>query len=223
MNKLLAAYQAIVGYFHSPAFVACCQRSAPLAIAAQKMLDHIRAADFLAPLLLRLYLVPIFWMAGTKKLLNFGNTVEWFGNADWGLGLPLPGLLAFLVTSGEVFGALFLLFGFAVRWISLPLMATMVMAAVAVHWKNGWLAIASSGDLFSTDRTMAAVAQLQKAKEILTQYGDMAELSRYGDLVMLNNGIEFAATYFIMLLVLLFMGGGRYVSVDYWLRKRYIG
>ncbi|MEF1306676.1 AraC family transcriptional regulator, partial [Vibrio owensii] len=36
---------------------------------------------------------------------------------------------------------------------------------------------------------------------------------------MLNNGMEFAATYFVMLLVLFFYGGGRYVSLDYWLRK----
>ncbi|HEX5635541.1 MAG TPA: DoxX family protein, partial [Gammaproteobacteria bacterium] len=32
------------------------------------------------------------------------------------------------------------------------------------------------------------------------------------------NGIEFAATYLIMLLVLFFYGAGRYVSADYWLQ-----
>jgi uncharacterized membrane protein YphA (DoxX/SURF4 family) len=36
---------------------------------------------------------------------------------------------------------------------------------------------------------------------------------------MLNNGMEFAATYFVMLLVLLVYGGGRYVSLDYWLKR----
>ena len=30
--------------------------------------------------------------------------------------------------------------------------------------------------------------------------------------------IEFAATYFIMLLVLFFMGAGKYLSIDYYLR-----
>ena len=39
---------------------------------------------------------------------------------------------------------------------------------------------------------------------------------------MLNNGIEFAATYFVMLLVLFFIGAGRYASIDYWLRKRFM-
>jgi len=33
----------------------------------QTLLDRTRQADFLAPLLLRLYLAPIFWMAGTSK------------------------------------------------------------------------------------------------------------------------------------------------------------
>jgi len=37
----------------------------------------------------------------------------------------------------------------------------------------------------------------------------------------LNNGIEFAATYFIMLLALFFTGAGRYASVDYWVRRKY--
>nr|MBF4390077.1 AraC family transcriptional regulator [Vibrio anguillarum] len=32
-------------------------------------------------------------------------------------------------------------------------------------------------------------------------------------------GMEFAATYFVMLMVLFIYGGGRYVSLDYWLKK----
>jgi uncharacterized membrane protein YphA (DoxX/SURF4 family) len=39
--------------------------------------------------------------------------------------------------------------------------------------------------------------------------------------VILNNGIEFAATYFIMLLALFFIGAGKYLSVDYWIARRY--
>jgi putative oxidoreductase len=40
--------------------------------------------------------------------------------------------------------------------------------------------------------------------------------------MILNNGIEFAATYFVMLLALFFMGGGRWVSLDDWLRRRHL-
>ena len=34
------------------------------------------------------------------------------------------------------------------------------------------------------------------------------------------NGIEFAATYSLMLLSLLCFGGGRYLSLDYWVSKK---
>ena len=37
--------------------------------------------------------------------------------------------------------------------------------------------------------------------------------------MVLNNGIEFAATYFIMLLVLFFTGAGNYISLDYWIAR----
>ena len=195
----------------------------PTAQKVHSLLDKSRLADFLGPLLLRLYLAPIFWMAGTNKLSNMEGTIEWFGNSDWGLGLPFPTLMAYMATFTEIFGAIFLLFGFALRYISLPLMFTMVVAALTVHWQNGWLAIAEgAGSLFANERTLGAVERLDKAKEILREYGNYDWLTGNGSFVVLNNGIEFAATYFVMLLVLFFIGAGKYVSVDYWLRKRFM-
>ena len=194
-----------------------------IATQVHSLLDKTRNADFLGPLLLRLYLAPIFWMAGTKKLSNMDGTIEWFGNTEWGLGLPFPTLLAYMATYTEIFGALFLLFGFALRYISVPLLATMVVAAVTVHMKNGWLAIAEgTGSLFANERTIDAIERLDKAKEILREYGNYDWLTSNGSFVVLNNGIEFAATYFVMLLVLFFIGAGNYVSIDYWLRKRFM-
>jgi uncharacterized membrane protein YphA (DoxX/SURF4 family) len=187
------------------------------------LFDRSRLADFLGPLLLRLYLAPIFWMAGTKKLANMESTIEWFGNPDWGLGLPFPTLMAYLATYTEIFGAVFLLFGFALRYISLPLMFTMGVAAVTVHWKNGWLAIAEGpGSMFANERTIGAIERLDKAKEILHEVGNYDWLTSQGSIVVLNNGIEFAATYFVMLLLLFFIGAGRYVSIDYWLHQRFM-
>ena len=119
-----------------------------LATKAQMYLDKINVTDFIAPLLLRLYLVPVFWMAGSMKLGSMESTIEWFGNPDWGLGLPLPFLMAWAATLTEVVGAIFLFFGFATRWISIPLIITMIVAAVTVHLPNGWLAIAEGGGLF---------------------------------------------------------------------------
>jgi len=182
----------------------------------------IQKADFLAPLALRLYLAPIMWMAGMHKVTGFESTVAWFGNADWGLGLPFPTLLAGLATGTEVLGALFLLFGFAVRWISIPLLITMLVAAISVHMQNGWLAVAESTGIFANERTIAAAERLSAAKEILQQHGNYGWLTEYGNFVILNNGIEFAMTYSIMIFALIFTGGGRYVSVDYWIKQRFI-
>jgi uncharacterized membrane protein YphA (DoxX/SURF4 family) len=176
-----------------------------------ELLNQTRAADFLAPLALRLYLAPVFWMAANNKWNPFDanssldNTIAWFANPDWGLGLPMPELMAYLAWSAEYFGAIALVLGVAVRWVSIPLMITMIVAAVTVHLENGWLAIAES------------TPQLEKAREILQQHGNYDWLTEPGSFVILNNGIEFAATYFIMLLVLFFIGAGKYVSVDYWL------
>lgn len=212
-----------------------------LANFAQDLLDRTRALDFLAPLALRLYLVPVFWMAGSKKLgidptfssgigewfanlknVSVADTAAWFGNPDWGLGLPQPELMAWAASLTELFGAILLLFGFAVRWISIPLMVTMVVAIVSVHWHNGWLAISEgAGSVFATDRTIAAVERLERGKSILQENGNYDWLTEHGSFTMLNNGIEFAATYFIMLLALFFIGAGRWVSVDDWIYRRF--
>lgn len=187
----------------------------------QGMMDATRAVDFLGPLALRLYLVPIFWMAGTEKIAGFENTVNWFGNPDWGLGLPFPLVMASLAVGAEIIGAILLLIGLGVRWICVPLMVTMWVAAVAVHLQNGWLAIATGSGIFATERTVGAVERLGRAKSILKENGNYEWLTEHGNFVVLNNGIEFAATYFIMLLALFFIGGGRYVSLDYWIAQKW--
>lgn len=184
----------------------------------QTFLDKTGYVDFLAPLFLRLYLVPIFWEAGTRKLKHFSATSSWFGQ---GLGLPMPEVMAFLAVATEAGGAVLLFLGLGTRWISVPLMITMIVALVTVHWQNGWLAIASTGGFFATERTYNAIENLERAKAILREHGDYASLTESGSFVMLNNGIEFAATYFIMLLTLFFTGGGRYVSVDYWIDRKF--
>ena len=189
---------------------------------AQDILDKlVEALGFIGPLLLRLYLVPIFWIAGSKKIGSMESTIEWFGNPDWGLGLPFPTFLAWAASLTEAGGAILLLVGLGVRWISIPLMATMVVAMVTVHLENGWLAIAEGAGFFATDRTMGAIDRLDRAKDILKEHANYNWLTENGSLVMLNNGIEFAATYFIMLLALLVIGGGKFASVDYWIAKKF--
>jgi len=184
--------------------------------AMQCALNTTRAIDFLAPLAMRFYLAPVMWMAANTKWnpldanSSLDSTIQWFGNPDWGLGLPYPELLGYLAWSTEYFGAILLVLGLAVRWISIPLMVTMVVAAVTVHWENGWLAIAEPN------------AQLEAGRALLKQHGNYDWLTETGNFVILNNGIEFATTYFIMLLALFFMGAGKYFSIDYWLAKKYM-
>jgi len=201
-------------------------------------LNMTRQLDFLAPLLLRLYLGPVFISAGINKLVAWDNTVAWFGNADWGLGLPLPGLMAFLAVSAELVGGFLLILGLATRYIAVPLMITMLVAAFSVHGGNGWFAIAPSDPSTSMAKPLAAVGlpgagaslenseevsrRLAAARSLLREHGNYNWLTGRGSIVILNNGIEFAATYFIMLLSLFFTGAGRYISLDYWFTARFL-
>lgn len=177
-------------------------------------------------LLVRLYLAPVMAQAGWLKLSDFDSTVDWFGNADYGLGLPFPVALAALAALSEFLGAWMLLVGLATRLVAVPLMITMLVAMTTVHWQHGWLAIADAnswladGTLLHNPSVMAAPEKLDAARSLLAEHGYIDWLTSSGNFVILNNGIEFAATYFIMLFILFSFGGGRYVSVDYFIQQR---
>jgi uncharacterized membrane protein YphA (DoxX/SURF4 family) len=179
----------------------------------QGWLDMTRKVDFLGPLALRLYLAPVFWVAGTNKLDGMDNVINWFGNPDWGLGLPFPALMAWLAVSTEVLGAVALLVGFATRWFCIPLMIQMVVAATMVHWHNGWQAVADPMSPFANANVQGAVERLDKAKDLLREHGNYEWLTETGNFIVSNNGIEWAVTYFLMLLALFFTGAGK-ISLD---------
>lgn len=199
------------------------------------LLNKTRSLDFSVLLLMRLLLAPVFISAGMHKLANFGDIVSWFGNAEWGLGLPFPMLMAVLATAAELVGGIFLLAGLMTRLVAIPLMITMLVAAFSVHWQHGWFAIAPSNPATSAAQPLAIIGvpaaqrslensvevgeRLQRARGLLREHGNYDWLTEHGGLVVLNNGIEFSAIYFIMLLALFFYGAGRYVSADYWLAR----
>jgi len=215
----------------------------------RNFLNKLPAFDGIPALLLRLYLAPVFIMAGFSKtqllsedvsglaaFMADPNIVAWFGNSDWGLGLPFPALLANLVILVEFFGGWLLLVGALTRLISIPLMFTMVIAATTVHIDNGWFAITPTNpdisaakvlDWLGVDQAQASLDnstdtanRLAKMREILAENGNTDWLYGNGNIVVLNNGVEFSVTYFIMLLALFFIGAGRYTSVDYYMSKR---
>jgi len=185
-------------------------------------LDKIKLLDFTAPLLLRIYLSPIFIMAGWGKLSDLDNTSYFFGEM---LGMPFPGLMAVLAGGTEFLGGIALLIGFATRWFSIPLMITMLVAALTAHWQHGWHALPETTLVmpweWRTDLINEAIERRDAARSLLEEYGNYDWLTEAGSITILKNGIEFAATYFIMLLPLLFTGAGR-LSVDYFLRKRFM-
>ncbi|MEE9160605.1 MAG: DoxX family protein [Gammaproteobacteria bacterium] len=195
---------------------------------AQDIFDKIRSAvDFIGPLLLRIYIVPVFWIASNNKWNPFDSdssldsVIQWFGNTEWGLGLPFPTLMAYMAWGTEYFGAILLALGLATRWISIPLMCTMIVAAVTVHWENGWQAVHDLSSPHASANAGEAIERLSRAKDILKEHGNYEWLTEHGNFIVSNNGIEWAATYFIILLALFVTGGGKVVSVDYWLAKKF--
>lgn len=191
----------------------------------QQIVARLQVADGIPLLLLRLYLAPVMIQAGWNKASSFDSIVDWFGNDDYGLGLPMPFVMAFLATAAELVGGVLLLLGALTRLVSIPLMVTMIVAMMSVHAKNGWLAIADAsswladGTILLNENIMAAPEKLAAAKSLLQEHGHYDWLTSSGNFVVLNNGIEFAATYFIMLLVLFIYGGGRFFSVDFYVNK----
>ena len=217
----------------------------------QSIINALPAFDGIPALLIRLFLGPVFIMAGYSKLqlgspditglsvfLVNPNIIEWFGNSEWGLGMPFPWLLAHLAAWVEFFGGWLLMVGLATRLLTIPLMFTMVIAATTVHLENGWFAIAptntetSAANVFnwlgfeSAEESLADSEQsgikLNRMRGILEENGNTEWLYENGTIVVLNNGIEFASTYFIMLLALLFIGAGRYTSIDHYLKSYYL-
>ena len=166
---------------------------------------------------------PLF-EAGFNKLNNFDGTVDWFGNADYGLGLPIPAVLAGLTIAAELGGSVLLLLGLFTRIAALPLIVVMVGAALTAHLPFGWLAIASDHSLwFGQMEGAMKLAELESAIQaagvtnpgLLLAY--VATLD-HGSLAVLNGGMEFAVTYLLFLLVLVSRGAGL-LSIDAIVRR----
>jgi uncharacterized membrane protein YphA (DoxX/SURF4 family) len=169
----------------------------------------LRGLDFLPPLLLRLFLAPLLYVSGSQKLGMFTgeyskwNPLSWFNTdnpihqaTSAGLakmpfiGDSLAGVLTTSIGWLEIIGALLLLIGFAVRWISLPLLA--LVALTAIVGLNGQDIVATLKDMLLTHG-----------------YTDMS-----------SSTFSKAVIYFLMLLTLFFMGAGRFFSVDWFLHRR---
>ena len=165
------------------------------------------------PLLgLRLLLAYAFYGPAMMKWGDMSSTIAWFGNPEWGLGLPFPTLNAYLAATTEILGVWLLIFGFGTRIIAIPMFFTMIMAYVTVHSGHGWLAIGSA------DADPEIAERIGFAREILKENGDYTWLTEKGSFVILQNGAEFVVIYMIMLLTLMTFGSGR-ISLDHLIGK----
>ena len=178
-----------------------------------------RRLEFIAPLLVRIFLAPIFIYSGWVKLSGIENTASYFEYLD----IPAPVLMAWLAGLAEFLGGWALLLGLAVRAAAVPLMVTMVVAAVTAHWDNGWHVLPETTLTvpweWRPDLIEGAVERRDMARSILREHGNYGWLTGTGPVTILKNGIEFAATYFIMLLMLYFYGAGK-LSIDHLLRRK---
>ena len=190
---------------------------------ACSVMKRLQLANWLAPLAIRMYLVPVFWVAGTNKWHSdkgLENTVRFFDK----LGYPLPELMAFLATATEIGGAVMLCLGLATRLTCIPLMAVMAVAVTTYHWKNGWQITADPLSPFPSEDVRAARERLGEANRILRDqgealHGDSGWFTEFGSLTILNNGVALGVTYFVMLLALFYLGGGRFVSLDHYIAQ----
>lgn len=171
----------------------------------------LRGLDFLAPLLLRIFLAPILWVEGSNRLglfsssnfdwLNpsswinpdvYAKSVEALSNTEGLIGIPFPEIMNGVIGGVEIVGAFLLLIGFAVRWISIPLMVIIAWMGLAMMKING--------------------SAIDSVKQVLLTHGYQTPQ---------NGSIEAAVTIFLMLLTLFFMGAGRFFSVDWLIFHKY--
>jgi len=168
----------------------------------------LRGLDFLPPLLLRLLLAPMLWVSGSRKLglfsssdftiLNpltwvdmsaYQSTVETFKASP----LPFPELMAWIIPGVEIAGAVLLILGLAVRWISIPLLLLVGWTLVTTYLNAG---------------TTPSFEQL-----LLTHGYQNPDTHPFLNILI----------YFIMFLTLFFMGAGRYFSLDWWMYSKLRG
>ncbi|RVU84878.1 DoxX family protein [Leucothrix sargassi] len=167
----------------------------------------LRGLDFLPPLLLRLFLAPLLWVSGVQKIglfkspdADFLNPMTWVDMDAYAatvtalkesaFAVPFPELMAWIVPSVEIVGAVCLLIGFAVRWVSIPLLTLVSCSLLMVVFGAG---VTSALEGFTANHGFSNP--------------DFAEMTQL-------------LTYFIMLLTLFFMGAGRFFSIDWLLYRK---
>lgn len=85
---------------------------------------------------LRLVLAYGFYETAKIKWQDIGSVADWFES----IGIIAPKFNAYLAATTEMAGVFLLALGLGVRFISIPLIITMVVAIKTAHWANGFAA-----------------------------------------------------------------------------------
>lgn len=106
-------------------------------------MKSLKMPDFLqdyAALPLRLCIGPMFAAHGAGKLFGLfgGKGLIETGHLFAQIGFHPGTFWAGVVGSSEFFGGLCLAVGFLTRWATLPLIVTMLVAILKVHWPHGF-------------------------------------------------------------------------------------
>jgi putative oxidoreductase len=99
-----------------------------------KCIDVLTKCKDLPLLAMRLLLAYGFYGPAMNKLKNINGVISWFEQME----LPMPALNAYMAAATESVGVVLLVLGLGVRFISLPLIVTMLVAIKTVHWSNGF-------------------------------------------------------------------------------------
>lgn len=169
--------------------------------------------DFLPLLGLRLYLGPVFWVAGIQKLMHIHGTATLFGNAEWGYGLPYPELLAYAVGGLEAAVGLSLALGLGVRVMARAMLGLLLIMIAIMYQAHGWYFIAGHSHE-ATQRLNDFLIWIERHHP--QRYTYITELGRP---VVLKQGIELLVGQFLMVWMLAWQGAGRFLSFDYYLKK----
>jgi putative oxidoreductase len=73
---------------------------------------------------------------GFDAAMERGSIASFRGNVE-GMGMPMPGMMAWVAALAEFGGGILLILGWLTRPAALIISGNMVVAITRVHWKNG--------------------------------------------------------------------------------------
>ena len=168
----------------------------------------LRGLQFLPPFFFRLFLAPILWIEGSTRLGLFKGDYTWWNPMTWIesgayeagvqqlsaaqglLPIPLPSIMNGVFGGIEIAAAVIFLIGYAVRWISLPLLGVLILMALSTF--------SVGGDLVGA------------LKDFVMSFGYHT--------AMTDGGFASTLTIFLMVLSLFFTGAG-FFSFD-WIHEK---